>query len=85
MAESLTSENMPKAVDSVLDEFLKLSESSLHSSIVDECNKNLSVSSVKGNLKWLGGFEALKTLFNQILNSQTTWSKPGGDCLMRGP
>ena len=80
MVESLTSENMPEAVDSVLDEFLKLSESNFHSSIVDECNKNLSISSVKGNLKWLGDFEALKTLFDQILNSQTTWSKPGGSC-----
>ena len=46
---------------------------------VEECSRSLIITN-KGSFKWSGEFEALQTLFDDILNIQTSWSKPGGSC-----
>ncbi|CAB4022671.1 Hypothetical predicted protein [Paramuricea clavata] len=46
---------------------------------VEECSRSLIITN-KGSFKWSGEFEALQTLFDDILKSQTSWSKPGGSC-----
>ena len=34
----------------------------------------------KGNLKWYGDSESMQELFDNILQHQSNWSKPGGRC-----
>ena len=36
--------------------------------------------SITRNFKWFGDFDNLQGLFNNLLNKQTSWSKPGGCC-----
>ncbi len=51
----------------------RLSESS------ENIIKYLSVTD-NGKLKWNASFESLKVLMNNLLEIQTTWTLPGGDC-----
>ena len=49
------------------------------SSNVEECKRNLIITN-KDCFKWFGEFGALQMLFNDILKSEISWSKPGGSC-----
>ena len=41
--------------------------------------KYLSITE-KGKLRWTGSFENLEILMNELLETQTKWSSPGGHC-----
>ena len=45
----------------------------------NEYKRNLIITN-KDSFKWFGDFEDLQMLFNNILNGETSWSKPGGGC-----
>ena len=62
-----------------LSDFEKDTSINVSSFNVDEYSPSLIVSN-KGSFKWLGEFEALQRLFNDILKNETSWSKPGGSC-----
>ena len=34
----------------------------------------------KGKLRWTGSFEYLEILMNELLETRTKWSSPGGHC-----